>query len=298
MLRGVFTAVVTPFRDGALDEAAFRRLLRHQVEAGVEGVVVCGSTGETPSLSAEERGALLDWALDSCRGSRTSVWAGTGTNSTRESIERTREAASRGAQGAMIVAPYYNKPTQEGLYQHFARVAESTQLPLIAYNVPGRTGVNVLPETVARVAGLERYAAIKEASGSLDQVSDIRAACDLTVLSGDDSLTLPMLALGATGVVSVVSNLFPEGVKKLVDAFAAGDVTGAERAHFALLPVFRAAFWETNPAPIKMLLHLDGRMAPETRLPLVPASDAIRPRLEAVLRAARSREEAWATRSS
>jgi 4-hydroxy-tetrahydrodipicolinate synthase len=294
----VFTALVTPFRDGRLDENAYRELVRSQTAAQIEGLIVCGSTGETPALTAEERDRLLDLALELCRGTTTQVWVGTGTNSTQDSIERTRRAEERGAQGAMIVAPFYNKPTQEGLYQHFARVAEATRLPLIAYNVPGRTGVNVLPETVARVAGLGRYAAIKEASGSLDQVSDLRALCDLTVLSGDDSLTLPMLALGATGVVSVVSNLLPEAVRRLVTRWEAGDVEGARREHYALLPVFRAAFWETNPAPIKMLLHLDGRMTPETRLPLVPASAALRPRLEAVLREARAREDAWATRSS
>jgi 4-hydroxy-tetrahydrodipicolinate synthase len=297
MLRGVFTALVTPFRGGAVEESAFRQLVRGQVAAGVEGVVVCGSTGEAATLTTEERDRLLDWTVEGCRGSGTAVWVGTGTNSTQDSIERTRAAEARGAQGAMIVAPYYNKPTQEGLYQHFARVAESTRIPLLAYNVPGRTGVNVLPETVARIASLGRYAAIKEASGSLDQVSDIMTRCDLTVLSGDDSLTLPMLSLGATGVVSVVSNLVPEAVKRLVDNFAAGDIAAARRAHFALLPIFRAAFLETNPAPIKMLLHLEGRMTAETRLPLVPASDALRSKLEAALRDMRSREETWATRS-
>jgi 4-hydroxy-tetrahydrodipicolinate synthase len=203
--------------------------------------------------------------------------------------------AKRGVHGCMIVAPYYNKPTQEGLFQHFARVARATDIPLIAYNVPGRTGVNIAPETVARLHDLGRYAALKEASGSLDQVSDIRARCGMTILSGDDSLTLPMLSLGATGVVSVVSNLLPGECRALVEAFAQGDVEASRRWHFRLLPVFRAAFWETNPAPIKMLLHLDGgRMTPETRLPLVPATEALRPRLEAVLRDAAAWREARA----
>lgn len=286
MLEGVFTALVTPFHDGAVDEAAYRSLVSAQVAAGVAGVVVCGSTGEAATLDLAERARLVEWALELCAGSPTSVWVGTGTNSTRTSIDLTRAAAEQGAHGAMIVAPYYNKPTQEGLYQHFARVAESTRLPLIAYNVPGRTGVNMLPETAARLTALERYVAIKEASGSLDQVSDLRARCDLTVLSGDDSLTLPMMALGATGVVSVVSNLLPVPVRRLVEACRAGDLESARRWHFRLLPFFRAAFWETNPAPIKMLLHLDGIVRPETRLPLVPASDGLRPRLEAVLREA------------
>jgi 4-hydroxy-tetrahydrodipicolinate synthase len=292
MLRGVMTALVTPFRDGDVDETAYRNLVRAQVRGGVAGVVVCGSTGEAATLGRDERRRLVSWALDDCRGSRTEVWVGTGTNATRSSIELTQEAEAQGAHGAMVVAPYYNKPTQEGLYQHFARVAAESKLPLIVYNVPGRTAVNIAPETAARLHALGRYVAIKEASGSLDQVSDLRARCALTVLSGDDSLTLPMLALGAQGVISVVSNLLPAETVQLVDTFLAGDVEGARRWHFRLLPFFRAAFVETNPAPIKMLLHLDGRMTPETRLPLVPASDAVRPRLQEVLRQAdwRSRE--------
>jgi 4-hydroxy-tetrahydrodipicolinate synthase len=286
MLRGVLTALVTPFRDGDVDEAAFAALVRDQVHGGVAGVVVCGSTGEAATLSLEERRRLVDIALEACRGRRTTVWVGTGTNSTRSTVELTREAEAQGAHGAMVVAPYYNKPTQEGLFQHFARVAESTTLPLIVYNVPGRTAVHISPETAARLHGLGRYVALKEASGSLDQVSDVRARCDLTVLSGDDSLTLPMLALGAQGVISVVSNLLPAETVRLVEDFLAGDIEGARRWHYRLLPFFRAAFLETNPAPIKMLLHLDGRMTPETRLPLVPASDAVRPRLQEVLRQA------------
>jgi 4-hydroxy-tetrahydrodipicolinate synthase len=286
MLSGVLTALVTPFRGGEVDEAAFRDLVRAQVRGGVAGVVVCGSTGEAATLNREERHRLVAVTLETCQGSRTQVWVGTGTNDTRTSVELTREAEAQGAHGAMVVAPYYNKPTQEGLFQHFARVADSTRLPLIAYNVPGRTAVHIAPDTVARLHGLGRYVALKEASGSLDQVSDVRARCEMTVLSGDDSLTLPMLALGARGVISVVSNLLPAETVHLVDDFLAGDLDGARRWHFRLLPFFRAAFLETNPAPIKMLLHLEGRMAPETRLPLVPASDAIRPRLQEVLRQA------------
>jgi 4-hydroxy-tetrahydrodipicolinate synthase len=261
------------------------------VAEGVDGVVVCGSTGEAATLTRAERDRLVDVTLEVCSGSRTQTWVGTGTNATETTLELTRDAESRGASGAMVVVPYYNKPTQEGLFRHFERIARETRIPLIAYNVPGRTGVNLTPDTVARLAELRRFVAIKEASGSLDQVSDIRSRCDLTVLSGDDSLTLPMLALGATGVISVVSNLLPGATRRLVDSFAHGDLEGARRWHYRLLPFFRAAFLETNPAPIKMLLHLDGRMSPETRLPLVPASDAIRPKLEAVLRNASWRQE-------
>lgn len=292
MLRGVLTALVTPFRNGAVDEDAFRRLLADQIAARLTGVVVCGSTGEAATLGAEERARVVDLTIQACRGTGVEAWVGTGTNSTQTTIELTQDAAQRGADGAMVVAPYYNKPTQEGLFRHFEAVAKATSIPLIAYNVPGRTGVNVAPETLARIDALGRYAAVKEASGSLDQTSDIRARCGMTVLSGDDSLTLPMLALGATGIISVVSNLLPGAVRRLVDAWDAGDRDGARAWHFRLLPFFRAAFWETNPAPIKMLLHLDGRMTPETRLPLVAASDALRPRLEAVLREATWRGDA------
>jgi 4-hydroxy-tetrahydrodipicolinate synthase len=285
MLGGVLTAVVTPFRDGRVDEGAFARLLESQVRGRVTGVVVLGSTGEAATLSVAERDRVVDQTLEVLRNTGVQVWVGTGTNATEQTVEQTRAAAARGVHGCMIVAPYYNKPTQEGLFRHFERVARTTELPLLVYNVPGRTSVQITPETVARLHELGRYAAIKEASGSLDVVSDIRALCDMTVLSGDDSLTLPMLAVGATGVVSVVSNLIPGECRALVEAFAAGDIEAARRWHFRLLPLFRAAFWETNPAPIKMLLHLDGeRTTPETRLPLVPATDVLRPRLEAVLR--------------
>ncbi len=298
-MRGVYTALVTPFRDGEVDEGSFTRLVEDQIRAGVAGVVVCGATGDAATLTEAERDRLVERALNLCRATATRVWVGTGTNCTRTTIELTRRAEEQGADVAMIVTPYYNKPSQEGLFQHFRAVAESTRLPLIAYNVPGRTGVNLLPETVARIHALKRYAAIKEACGSLDQVSDLRARCEMTVLSGDDSLTLPMMALGATGVVSVVSNLLPVEIGRMVEAFDRGDAATARTWHERLLPVFRAAFWETNPAPIKMLLHQDGRMEPETRLPLVPASDAIRDRLAAVLAACNWREETvWTPRSS
>jgi 4-hydroxy-tetrahydrodipicolinate synthase len=291
MLRGVWTALVTPFRDGAVDLEAFRRLIAAQTEAHVDGVIVCGSTGEAATLSNTERSRLVETALAACRGTSTQVWVGTGTNATESSIELTRAAEAQGAQGAMVVAPYYNKPTQEGLFRHFEAVARATSLPLIVYNVPGRTGVNIAPETIARLDELGRYVAVKEASGSLDQVSDIRARCEITVLSGDDSLTMPMMALGATGIISVVSNLLPGGLRSMVDACASGDWALGRTWHFRLWPFFRAAFWETNPSPVKMLLHLDGGwMTPETRLPLVPASDALKVRLEAVLREATWRE--------
>ena len=291
-LRGVFTAVVTPFRDGEIDERALGSLLVEQIEARVAGVVVLGSTGEAATLMAAERERVVAIAVETCTGSATQAWVGTGTNCTATTVELTRAAERQGAAGAMIVAPYYNKPTQEGLFRHCAEVARATGLPLILYNVPGRTGVHVAPETVARVQALGRYVAIKEASGSLDQVSEIRALCDLTVLSGDDSLTLPMLAVGAEGVVSVVSNLFPRELGRLVDAGLAGDFETARAWHFRLLPFFKGAFLETNPTPIKMLLALSGKTTPDVRLPLVPATGATREKLAALLQAAKWRGEA------
>jgi len=283
MLQGVLTAVVTPFRDGKVDESAFRGLLDAQTRAGIDGVVVCGSTGEAATLTDAERERLVSVSVEMCSGTRTLVWVGTGTNDTRTTVELTRQAERQQASGAMIVAPPYNKPTQEGLFRHFEAVAMATELPLILYNVPGRTGVHVAAETVARVHALGHYAALKEASGSLDHVSDVRACCDITVLSGDDSLTLPMLALGATGVISVVSNLLPTETRALVDAFRNGEIAEARAWHFRLLPFFKGAFIETNPAPIKMLLALAGVCGPETRLPLVPASAAARDKLQALL---------------
>jgi 4-hydroxy-tetrahydrodipicolinate synthase len=286
MLQGVLTAIVSPFRDGAVDDNAFVALLREQIEAGVRGVVVCGSTGEAATLTPGERDKLVELALETCAGSTTQVWVGTGTNCTRTTIELTRQAERQGVAGAMIVAPPYNKPTQEGLFRHFSEVAHATELPLILYNVPGRTSVHVAPETVARVHDLGRYVALKEAGGSLDQVTDVRARCGMTVLSGDDSLTLPMLAVGARGVISVVSNLLPRETIKLVEAALAGDFDTAKTWHFRLWPFFTGAFIETNPAPIKMLLALDGKTTPETRLPLVPATDNARGRLAALLQSA------------
>ncbi len=290
MLQGVLTAVVTPFRGGEVDETAFRTLLHRQMDAQVTGVVVCGSTGEAATLTQTERDRLVAIAVETCTGRETQVWVGTGTNNTRTTIELTRQAERQKAQGAMIVAPPYNKPTQEGLFRHFEAVAQATSLPLILYNVPGRTGVHVGAETVARVHGLGRYVALKEASGSLDHVSDVRARCDMTVLSGDDSLTLPMMAIGAQGVISVVSNLLPSETRAMVDAFHAGDLAAARDGHFRLLPFFKGAFIETNPAPIKALLEFDGVCTAETRLPLVPASEDARTRLATLLREARWRE--------
>ena len=273
--RGTYTALVTPFETGALDTDAFKRLLSAQKAARVTGVVPCGCTGEAATLKPSERAKLLELALDEV-GSELQVIAGTGTNSTESTTAHTRDAEAAGAHAAMLITPYYNKPTQAGLLDHYRRVGDATTLPLILYNVPGRTGVTIAAETVAKLYETGRYAAIKEAAGSIDAVSDMRAACDITVLSGDDSLTVSMIALGATGVVSVVSNVAPETMREMVAAALEGDFPRAADVHYRLLPLMRAAFVETNPSPVKAMLAIQGIAHEEVRLPLATVGEASR----------------------
>ncbi len=273
MFEGLSVALVTPFKDGALDEPATERFVDFVVRGGADALVVAGTTGEAPALTRDERRRLYA-LVKSANGGRARLVAGTGTNVTRDTIELTAEARSAGYDGAMIVVPYYNKPTPAGLVAHFTAVAKAVDLPLIAYNVPSRTGTNMLPDTVVRIAQLDSVVAIKEASGSLDQVSAIRARCDLTVLSGDDSLTLPMLAVGARGVVSVVGNVAPRAMRDLLSAFAEGRLVDAEAIHRRLTPLMRALFLESNPSPTKSLLADLGIVVNELRLPLVPVEPA------------------------
>ena len=269
MFEGLSVALVTPFRDGALDEAAVERLVEFVIGGGTDVLVVAGSTGEAVTLTREERRKLYQ-AVQRANQGRARLVAGTGTNVTKDSIELTAEARALGYDGAMLVVPYYNKPTPAGQVAHFTAIAQAVDLPLILYNVPGRTGTNMTPETVARLAEVPNIVALKEASGSLDQVSAIRVRTDLTILSGDDSLTLPMLAIGARGVVSVVGNVAPRPMKDLLEAFAEGRLVDAERLHRRLTPIMRALFLESNPGPAKSLLADMGLMANELRLPLVP----------------------------
>jgi len=269
MFEGLSVALVTPFKDGALDEAAIERLVDFVIGGGTDVLVVAGSTGEAVTLTREERRRLYQ-AVQRANQGRARLVAGTGTNVTRDSIELTAEARALGYDGAMLVVPYYNKPTPAGQVAHFSAIAQAVDLPLILYNVPGRTGTNMTPETVARLAEVPNIVALKEASGSLDQVSAIRARTDLTILSGDDSLTLPMLAIGARGVVSVVGNVAPRPMKNLLEAFSEGRLVDAERLHRQLTPIMRALFLESNPGPAKSLLADMGLMANELRLPLVP----------------------------
>jgi len=273
MFAGCTVALVTPFRDGAVDYAALGELVDWQVAQGTPVLSPVGTTGEAPTLTHDEHERVIAAVIERAAG-RARVLPGTGSNATAEAVRLTKFAAKAGADGALLVAPYYNRPTQEGLYAHFARVAESVDLPLVLYNIPARTGRNMEPETVERLARLATVVAIKEAAGSLDQVSDILARTDLTVLSGDDSLTLPMLAVGAEGVVSVVGNLVPKDVMALVDAFARGEPAEARRIHAKLFPLCRDLLGvATNPIPVKTALALLGRGNGELRLPLCPVDE-------------------------
>ena len=285
MFEGLSVALVTPFKDGALDEPAIAALVDHVVKGGTDVLVVAGSTGEAPALTRDERRRLYA-LVKSANAGRARLVAGTGTNVTRDTIELTQEAKAAGYDGAMVVVPYYNKPTPAGLVAHFTAVARAVDLPLIVYNVPGRTGTNLLPETVVRLAPLENIVALKEASGSLDQVSAIRARCDLTILSGDDSLTLPMLAVGARGIVSVVGNVTPRPFRDLLTAFSEGRLLDAEKILLKLVPLMRALFLESNPGPVKSLLADLGLIVNELRLPLVPVEPATAQAIREAARAA------------
>ena len=294
MFDGLTVAMVTPFRDGALDLEATGRLVEFMLERGVEGLVVSGSTGEAATTTHEERRTLWAFVKQQVRG-RVPVIAGTGTNSTVESIALTRLAEELGLDGAMLVTPYYNKPTPRGQVAHWSAVAASTRLPLIIYNVPGRTATNTLPETLEKLNGIANIVAVKEASGSLDQASAVRARTRLTLLSGDDSLTLPMIAVGATGVVSVAGQVAPAEMRALCDAARAGRIPQAEALHRRLLPLFKALFVESNPGPVKFLLAAMGLIENELRLPLVPVEPAT---AQTLLAAARELSIALAPRAA
>jgi 4-hydroxy-tetrahydrodipicolinate synthase len=285
-LSGCYTALLTPFRDGQLDELALRALVERQIAAGVSGLVPCGTTGEAPALSAMEWDRVVAITVETAAG-RVPVLAGTGANSTTTAIAHTARARQLGADGALVVTPYYNRPTQEGLYRHFAAIVEAVDLPIVLYNVPSRTGVNLLPETAVRLAAIPGIVGIKEASGSLDQASEIvREAPDaFVVLSGDDSLTLPVVGIGGRGVISVVGNIVPEAVAALTAACLAGDFAAGRILHLALFDLCRAMFVETNPVPVKAAAALLGYCTPEVRLPLVPLSEAAQRRVESALAA-------------
>jgi 4-hydroxy-tetrahydrodipicolinate synthase len=285
MFQGSIVAIVTPFRNGAVDEEKLRELVEFQIENGTDGIVPCGTTGESSTLDYDEHDRVIKIVVEQVN-KRIPVIAGTGSNCTREAIEITQHAKELGADGALLVTPYYNKPSQEGLYLHYKAVADAVALPQVLYNVPGRTSVNLLPETVARLAVHPNIVAIKEATGSLQQASEVLALCgdNITVLSGDDFITLPMMAAGAKGVISVTANIMPKQVASLVDAFFAGNMEEARRLHLHLLKISNAMFIETNPVPVKTAVSLMGKCADEVRLPLAPLADANRTKLGAIMK--------------
>ncbi len=284
-LKGAMTAIVTPFKDGKVDEEAFRRLIRRQIEAGIDGLVPCGTTGEAATMELDEYEKVIGIAVQECKG-KVPVLAGAGTNNTKKVIELANIAKGAGADAILSVAPYYNKPTQEGLYLHYKTIAEKCDLPLVLYNVPGRTSVNILPKTVIRLSEIDNIVGIKEASGSLNQVSEIieGAKEGFSVISGDDFLTLPMMAIGGTGVISVTANVVPELVARQYDAFVEGNLDEARSLHHKLFKLHLAMFYETNPIPVKTALAMMGLIEEEFKLPLCKMSDENKERLREVLK--------------
>lgn len=287
MFRGTFTALVTPFRNGDVDFAAFEKLVEAQIAGEITGLVAVGTTGESPTLTHEEKEKVIQRAVKIANG-RCKLLAGTGTNSTRDAIEATKFAEKAGVDGALLVAPYYNKPSQEGLFRHFKAIADKTLLPIMLYNIPGRCSVDIGPDTVVRLAeSCRNIVSIKEASGSVERVGELRRRLpkEFTILSGDDSLTLPFIAVGAVGVVSVASNLFPAEICALVRACESGDFKSAENLHRKMFSLFKDLFIEPNPVPVKTALAWRGAMSAEVRLPLCEMTEANQTRLRKTLEA-------------
>lgn len=282
--QGSLVALVTPFRDGKVDEPKLRELVEFHIANGTDVLVPCGTTGESPTLTHDEHKRVVEIVIEAARG-RVPVVAGTGSNSTAEAIDLTAHAKKAGAAGALVVNPYYNKPTQEGLYRHFKAIAESVDIPILVYNIQGRTAVNVETETMTRLAKIPNIVGVKEASGSLDQMTQVILACgpDFTVLSGDDTLTLPLMAVGGRGVISVVANIVPRETADLTHAALEGDWKRARELFHRLFPLCRAMFIETNPIPVKEAMAMMGMIAPEFRLPLCRMADGNRERLRTVL---------------
>jgi len=283
--QGSIVAMVTPFKNGKIDEPKVKELVELHVKSGTDAIVPCGTTGESPTLSHDEHRHMVELTVEAAAG-RIPVIAGTGSNSTSDAIDLTKHAERAGAQGALVVNPYYNKPTQEGLYRHFRAVGEASTLPILVYNIQGRTAVNIETDTMARLArDCQNIVGVKEASGSLDQMSQVILACgpDFSVLSGDDNITLPLLVIGGRGVISVIANIVPRETSEMVHAALDGDWKRARELHYKLFPLARAAFLETNPIPIKEAMAMVGMLEPEFRLPMCRMGDANRQKLRAIL---------------
>ncbi|HUG37658.1 MAG TPA: 4-hydroxy-tetrahydrodipicolinate synthase [Candidatus Limnocylindrales bacterium] len=284
--QGSIVAMVTPFKNGKVDEPKIRELVELHVASGTDAIVPCGTTGESPTLSHDEHKRVVEVVVEAARG-RVQILAGTGSNSTAEAIELTAHAKKAGATGALVVNPYYNKPTQEGLYRHFRAVAEAVDIPIVLYNIAGRTAVNVETDTLARIVrDCPSIVGVKEASGSLDQMTQVILACgpDFSVLSGDDNITLPLMSVGGRGVISVIANIVPRETAEMTHAALAGDWKLARELHLRLFPLSRAMFLETNPIPVKEALAMMGLIEPEFRLPMCRMGDANRERLRGILR--------------
>jgi 4-hydroxy-tetrahydrodipicolinate synthase len=285
MFSGAFTAVVTPFKGGAVDEDALKGLIRFGIDGGVSGFIPCGTTGESPTLSHEEHNQVVEFTVKEVAG-QVKVIAGTGSNSTREAMALSRHAQEVGADAVLLVNPYYNKPTQEGLYRHFRSVAESIDIPVILYNIPGRTGVNVDTATMERLAKIPNIVGVKEASGDILQMSEVVRHCGagFDVLSGDDQMTFPLMALGGKGVISVATNIIPDKMSALVSHMLAGEIDKGRALHFEVYDLCKAMFLETNPIPVKMALSMMGKVQPEYRLPLCEPSPANTEKLREILK--------------
>ncbi len=267
MFTGSLVALVTPFKNGEVDYKKLKELVEFHITNGTSGIVPCGTTGESATLSFEEHERVVGEVVSAAAG-RIKVLAGTGSNNTSEALHLTRHAKKAGADGALLITPYYNKPTPEGLYRHYKLIAEEVDIPIVMYNVPSRTGISMLPETVARLAGMKNIVGIKEASGNIDQTTQILQSCNITVLSGDDSLTLPIMSVGGKGVISVVANIVPADTAALTKHCLAGDYAAARTLHYKLFPLCKGMFIETNPIPVKTAMKLLGRLNGEMRLPL------------------------------
>lgn len=283
MFSGSIVALVTPFKDGAVDYEALEKLVEFQIRGGTDCILPCGTTGESATLSHEEHDQVVEFVIEKVAG-RVPVIAGSGSNCTREALRLTKHAREAGADAALLITPYCNKPTQKGLYQHYEHIAKEVDIPIFIYNVPGRTGISIAPETVASLAKIPNIVAIKEASGNLEQVSQIISRCDIAVFSGDDSLTFPIMALGGKGVVSVVANILPGPVAEMVSSCLEKDFDAGRRLHYELYQMSRILFVETNPIPVKAALAMMGKIEEEYRLPLCRMGDENRAKLERILR--------------
>lgn len=284
MFEGSMVALVTPFKKGKVDEKKLGELVEFHIKNSTSAIVPCGTTGESATLSYEEHDRVIEVVVEAA-DKRISVIAGTGSNSTDEALMLTRHAKKAGVDASLQVSPYYNRPTQEGLYQHFKKIAEEVDLPTVLYNIASRTGVNIEPETMSRLSKIKNIVGVKEASGNLEQMSRIRYLCgdNFDLISGDDSLTLPILAIGGTGVISVVNNIVPKDVSTMISLFKEGNIAAARKLHYKLLPLIKAVFLETNPIPIKTAMALMGMIGPDLRLPLCAMSDENLPRLKKAL---------------